>query len=165
MKNGHVTIPYEKTIYAWNPRLAFNSQLNVLEIVGSNDYANTFHQMMSTAGTFSVAPYSLFKGDMNFEVAHSQNVGTLVFSGYGHSGLTKVYIITQNSNWNKIESSDNYLKNFKHPYRHPGVVGNDYWDYGVVEEKNKIYLIGGYTSSLDQNTIQTVDFTQSFPTK
>ena len=32
--------------------------------------------------------------DEFFEVVNSANVGTLVFSGYGHSGSTQVYIIT-----------------------------------------------------------------------
>ena len=108
--------------------------------------------MMSTAGSFSDAPDSLFDGDDHFEVAYSQNVGTLVFSGYDHSGLTQVYIVTQNSNWNKIESSDKYLN----PFQNPGSSSN-YYGYGVVEEKGKIYLVGGYSNSY-QDSIQVVDF-------
>ena len=48
--------------------------------------------MMKVDGSFSDASNSLFDGDYRFEVVHSQNVGTLVFSGHGHSGLTQVYI-------------------------------------------------------------------------
>ena len=58
---------------------------------------------------------ALFNGDSYFEVCYSRNAGTLVFSGYGHSGATQVYIITQNSNWNKVESSDKYLSSFQNP--------------------------------------------------
>ena len=121
--------------------------------------------MMKVDGSFSDASNSLFDGDYRFEVVHSQNVGTLVFSGVGHSGSTLVYIITQNSNWNKVESSDKYLSDFQNP-----VPGSDYFGYGMVEQDDKIYLVGGYTttdiyyngytgySSSYQNTVQVVNF-------
>ena len=70
---------------------------------------------MTLTGIFSNATDSLFNGDAYFEVVNSANVGTLIFSGDGHSGLTKVYIITQNSNWDKIKTSDKYLSSFQNP--------------------------------------------------
>ena len=42
---------------------------------------------------------------------YSPNVGTIVFSGWDIT----TYIITQNSNWNTIESSENYLNSFQNP--------------------------------------------------
>ena len=149
LEDGQFEIPYSTKF----PGLTFNKQLESLEIIGdwSSD-KNKNHQLMSPAGSFSEAPGSLFDGDDHFEVAYSQNVGTLVFSGYRHSGSTQVYIVTQNSNWNKIESSDKYLN----PFRNPGSSSN-YYGYGVAEEKGKIYLVGGYSNSY-QDTIQVVDF-------
>ena len=81
--------------------------------------------MMTVAGSFSNASNSLFNGDYRFEVVHSQIVGTLVFSGCGHSGLTQMYIITQNPDWNTIVSSDKYLSPFQNP--HPVL---DYYGFG-----------------------------------
>ena len=112
---------------------------------------------MSTAGIFSDATDSLFNGDKNFELAFSENVGTLVFSGWGHDGSTQVYIITQNSNWNKIEDSDKYLDSFQNPDP-----SSDYDSYGVVAHEDKIYLIGGYSnfegSFTYHNTVQVINF-------
>ena len=132
---------------------AFNSQLGILEVIGDRySSSNTNHKMMTVAGSFSDASDSLFNGDYYFEVVHSQNVGTLVFSGYGHSGSTLVYIITQNSNWSKVESSDKYLSDFQNPKP-----GYNYYYFGVVEQDDKIYLVGGFTGSY-QNTVQVVNF-------
>ena len=108
--------------------------------------------MMSITGIFSDPPDLLFDGDKHFEVAHSENVGTLVFSGWGHQGSTQVYIITNNPKWNKIESSDKYLNPFKNP-----TSARDYYLYGVVEKDDKIYLVGGW--STNGKTIQYIDFT------
>ena len=94
----------------------------------------------------------MFNGDYQFEVVHSQNVGTLVFSGYGHKGQTQVYIITQNPDWNTIVSSEKYLSPFQNPYP----VSN-YYDFGVVEQDNTIYLVGGWAGSY-QHTIQVINF-------
>ena len=118
---------------------------------------------MSTAGIFSDATDSLFNGDKNFELAFSENVGTLVFSGWGHDGSTQVYIITQNSNWNKIEDSDKYLDSFHNPDP-----SSDYDSYGVIAHEDKIYLIGGYSnfqgSVTYHNTIQVINFSNlQFP--
>ena len=88
VKNGQFTIPYSTKF----PALTFNSHSSELEVIG--DYAdleNKNHQMMTVDGSFSDASNLLFNGDQRFEVVHSQNVGTIVFSGYGHSGLTQVY--------------------------------------------------------------------------
>ena len=87
-----------------------------------------------------------------FEVAYSENVGTLVFSGFGHSGSTRVYIISQNSNWNKIESSNKYLSPFQNPDP-----SSDYYGYGILEHEERIYLIGGQSGRY-QNTIQVINF-------
>ena len=138
MKNGQFTIPFSTKF----PGLVFNVQLNSLEVIGDwYNGSNKNHRMMSTAGSFSDASNSLFNGDLQFEVCYSQNAGTLVFSGYTHRGATQVYIITQNSNWNKIESSDNYLSSFPNPNQ---ILPNfGYFGFGVVEQDDKIYLIGG----------------------
>ena len=112
VKNGQFTIPFTTQF----PGLVFNIQLGSLEVIGdwwSNSNKN--HQMMTTAGSFSDASGSLFDGHDFFEVCYSQNAGTLVFSGWGHGGATQVYIITQNSNWNQVESSDKYLSSFQNP--------------------------------------------------
>ena len=149
VKNGKFKIPYSTDF----PVLVFNSQSSRLEIIG--DYwasSNKNHRLMTITGIFSNATDSSFHGDAYFEVVHSANVGTLVFSGYGHSGLTKVYIITQNSNWDKIKSSDKYLS----PFQNPGP-GSNYYGYGVVEQEDKIYLVGGYSSG-HRNTIQVINF-------
>ena len=116
---------------------------------------------MTIDGLFSDAPDSLFNGDYHFEVAYSQNVGTLVFSGDGHDKPIEVYVITQNSNWNKLASSDKYLTPFKNPGSR-----SDYYGNGVVELADKIYLVGGYSgmvySGSEQSVthIQTIDFTK-----
>ena len=78
-------------------------------------------------------------------------VGTLVFSGYVHIGATQVYIITQNSNWNQVESSDKYLSSFQNP----SSWGGDYYGFGVVEQDDNIYLIGGYTGSFQNGLFRS----------
>ena len=149
MKSGQFTIPYS-TSY---PGLSFNNQLNILEVIGDwGIMSNQNHKMMTTAGSFSDAPDSLFNGDYLFEVVYSENVGTLIFSGHGHGGSIQVYIITQNSNWNKIESSDKYLNSFENP-----ASSSDHHNFGVVEHGDKIYLVGVYLGG-SQNTIQVVNF-------
>ena len=85
-------------------------------------------------------------------MVHSQSVGTLVFSGAGHGGSTQVYIITQNSKWDQINSSNKYLSPFQNP--NPNF---DYHGYGVVEQEDKIYLVGG-DSGRYQNIIQVINF-------
>ena len=89
VKCGQFEIPYS----ASSPRITFNNQLNVLEVIGDNDdeTPNKNHKMMTIAGSFSDAPDSLFNGDYSFEVTYSENVGTLVFSGRGHGGSCHVY--------------------------------------------------------------------------
>ena len=109
--------------------------------------------MMTFVGLFSNASDPLFNGEKAFETTYSENVGTLVFSGRGHGGFTHVYIITQNKNWNKIESSKKYLS----PLKNAGS-GSDYWGFGVVARNDKIYLVGGYSDGY-LNTIQCIDFT------
>ena len=81
---------------------------------------------------------SLKKPTVYFEVCNSPSSGTLVFSGYLHSGAPKVYIITQNSNWNPVESYYKYLDSFQIPGS-----GSRYHGFGVVEQDDKIYLLGG----------------------
>ena len=58
---------------------------------------------------------------------------------------TLVYIITQNSDWNKIGSDENYLKDFQNPSNSFFSSGSSYHSYAVLEEKDKIYLTGGQT--------------------
>ena len=136
VKNGQFTIPFH-TDY---PLITFNSQLSSLEIIGEWwDSTNKNHQLMTTAGIFSDAPDSLFDGERKFEVAYSKNVGTLILSGSGHSGYTQVYIVTQNLNWNKIESSNKFLSPFHNPS------GSDLEGFGAIEHEKKVYLIGGWT--------------------
>jgi hypothetical protein len=152
VKNDKFTIPFSTEF----PGLAFNVQLNSLEIIGDfYSISNKNHQMMTTAGSYADASGSLFNGDFSFEVCYSRNAGTLVFSGFGHGGATQVYIITQNSNWNQVESSDKYLSSFQNP-----TSSSSYWDFGVVEQDDKIYLIGGYTGNY-QNTIQVLNLKNS----
>ena len=50
-------------------------------------------------------------------------------------------------------SSDKYLS----PFQNPDPVSRYYYAYGVVEQENKIYLVGGYTENY-QNTIQVINF-------
>ena len=148
MKTGEFKIPYSTF-----PGIVFNGELNRLEIIGDfRDRSNKNHTLMTITGIFSDAADSLFNGDAYFEVAHSANVGTLVFSGDGHNGLMQVYIITKNSNWEKIKSSDKYLS----PFQNPGP-RSDYFGYGVVEQEDRIYLVGGYSGEY-QNTIQVINF-------
>ena len=99
----------------------------------------------------------MFDGDYYFEVAHSERVGTLVFSGDGHNGICEVYIITQNSNWNEIGSSDKYLSPFINTSEEPGSKNNNYRGYGVVEHMDNIYLVGGNDDGY-QSTIQFINF-------
>ena len=110
---------------------------------------------MTITGIFSTATDSLFYGDRLFEVIHSANVGTLVFSRDGHSGSPQVYIITQNLNWDKIKSSDKYLSPFQNPNPSLDEVwpSSGYYGYGVVNHEEKIYLVGGYADGSKQNTI------------
>ena len=110
---------------------------------------------MTTAGSFSDASGSLFDGDYRFKVCYSKNAGTLVFSGDGHGGATQVYIITQNSNWSKIENSDKYLNPFQNPSNSSGYRG-----FGVVEQDDKIYLIGGASDGY-RNEIQILNLQNS----
>ena len=148
VKNGQFTIPY-KTRF---PGLTFNSHSSELEIIGDwYSHTNKNHQMMTVTGSFSNVSNSLFDGDDYFEVVHSQNVGTLVFSGHGHYRI-KVYIITQNPDWNTIDSSDKYLSRFRNP-----APGYGYHGYGVVEHENKIYLVGGWARNA-QKGIQFINF-------
>jgi len=153
VKNGQFTIPFSTGL----PGLVFNLQLQCLEIIGDwfDSSLNKNHQMMTTTGSFSEASGSLFNGEYKFEVCHSKSAGTLVISGYGHSGKTQVYIITQNTNWNTIESSDKYLSSFQNPSPN-----SDYWGFGVAELDDKIYLIGG-TSGGYQTTIKVLDLENS----
>ena len=82
VKNGQFTIPFSTRF----PGMTFNSQLKSLEIIGDRFHvSNKYHQMMTTAGTFSDKSDSLFNGDYHFEVVNTQNVGTLVLSGVGHT--------------------------------------------------------------------------------
>jgi len=138
VKNGQITIPYSTYL----PALVFNDQLGFLEIIGDTQSSRNYnHKWMTPAGKFRRQRGSLFNGDYDFEVCYSQNAGTLVFSGYGHSGATQVYIITQNSNWNQVENSDKYLSSFQNP-------GNSHYiGFGVVEHDDMIYLMGGYSTS------------------
>jgi len=148
--NGQFTIPFHTD----HPLITFNIQLRSLEIIGDWwDSTNKNHQLMNTAGIFSEAPDPLFDGEMTFEVAYSKNVGTLILSGSGHSGYTQVYIVTQNSNWNNVESSNKFLSPFHNPS------GSDLMGFGAVEHENKVYIIGGWTELGYQNTIQSIDFT------
>ena len=150
VKNGEFKIPYSTEL----PSLVFNSQSSRLKIIGDRYFrSNKNHKLMTITGIFSNAADSLFNGDVSFEVAHSPKVGTLVFSGAGYSGSTRVYIITQNSDWDKIKSSDKYLSPFQNPDP-----SSDYYGYGVVEQENKIYLVGGFTGGRHQNTIQVINF-------
>merc|ERR1712127_885205 len=81
----------------------------------------------------------------------------LVFSEFGHSGATQVYIITQNSNWNQVESSDKHLSSFQNPSS-----SSNYYAFGVVEQDDKIYLIGGYSDSYQTfNEIQILNLQNS----
>ena len=147
VKKGQFTIPFSTSF----PGLVFNIQSSSLEIIGDMySSLNKNHQMMSTAGLFSDVANSLFNSDYLFEVGYSDNVGTLVFSGDGHSGSSQVYIITQNSDWNTIESSDKYLNPFQIPN---SPESTNYYSFGVVEQEDKIYLIGGYSVGY-QNTVQ-----------
>jgi hypothetical protein len=116
---------------------------------------------MTTAGSFSYAYGSLFNGDYHFEVCYSRNAGTLVFSGYKNrygqyeERATQVYIITQNSNWNQVESTDKYLSSFQNPSS-----SSSFYGFGVVEQDDKIYLIGGLTGSR-RNEIQILNLQNS----
>ena len=152
LKNGQFVIPFSTD----HPGITFNRELNSLEIIGDYyDSSNTNHQRMTIDGSFSEAPDAFYNGEYGFEVAYSKNVGSLVFSGYGHGGSTQVYIITQNSNWNKITTSDKYLA----PFESPNPSFDHYFDFGVVEKEDKIYLVGGYTGSYSYNScIQVVNF-------
>jgi len=149
VNNGQFIIPYSTAF----PGLAFNEQLNSLEVIGDFDTSsNKNHQMMTIDGLFSSASGSLFDGDYHFEVVYSKNVGTLVFSGFGHNGNTQTYIITQNSNWDKITTSDKYLNSFQNPKS-----GSEYYNFGVVEQYGKIYLIGGYDGKNIYNDVRVLD--------
>jgi len=150
VKNGQFTIPDSQRLMY--PSLVFNARLNSLEIIGDFwDRSNKNHRMMTIAGSFSDVSGSLFDGDDSFEVCYSQNVGTLVFSGVGRKGATQVYIITQNPNWNQIESSDKYLSSFQNPRSGDEGETNDFYSFGVVEQDEKIYLIGGYSDAYEND--------------
>jgi len=95
---------------------------------------------MTTAGLFSTVSDSLFGGDILFEVAYSENVGTLVFSGHKDNRYTEVYIISPNSNWEQITHQDKYLKRSRISYS--GACS--YSGFAVTEHKNKIFIIGGH---------------------
>ena len=67
VKNDQFTIPFTTK----QAVIAFNNQLNSLEVIGDwHDKTNQNHMIMTTTGSFSDASDSLFEGEMQFEVVH-----------------------------------------------------------------------------------------------
>merc|ERR1719500_489487 len=150
IKQGQYNMPYA----AQFPRLVYNSQKNVLEIIGDfYDGTNTNHMMMEVDnGSFTRVSNSLFVGDQYFKVAYTKNVGTVVFSGYNHGGATQLYIVTQNENWAAVTSTNKYLN----PFETPDPTGYYYY-YGVTEHQDTLYLIGGYCNGQYSSIVQSLN--------
>jgi len=101
--NGQFKIPFSTSL----PAVVFNSQFDSLEVMGDYHSSNENHVMMAIDGTFTNVTDSLFTGRSVFAVCHTKSVGTIqMVTGLDY---TEVKIITQNSNWEKVESLNNNL--------------------------------------------------------
>ena len=104
---GKHKMPYSSKL----PSIAFNVDLQVLEIVG--DYytgENGNHWQMNESG-FHKVQNSLYVRQAYSTLVYTPNVGTLVIGG--DQNLQSVYILTQKTTWPEIAASNNNLSDIQ----------------------------------------------------
>jgi len=108
-KIGSYSIPYESEF----PRIAYNSQLGLLEVVGDydpeseNSYdsnSNRLHFRMNDTGTFSRVISSLWSPVQYGSLVYTKSSGTLCIGGYTTKALYSTQIVTANSDWENQRS-------------------------------------------------------------
>ena len=77
IKNGQYQVPYP----AYQPNLAYNYQLSVLEVIGDYWSRSGFHLQLDSSGNFNQYQNSLYTPDMYSTIVHSKNVGTICIGG------------------------------------------------------------------------------------
>ena len=140
-------VPYP----SYQPNLAYNRQLSVLEVVGDYWSKSGFHlQLDDSTGKFTQYQNSFYTADLYSTIVYSENVGTICIGG--KNGGQNVYIITQNENWNLLDrETENSLSN---------ILSTGFKYFGSTSNQNSIYLVGGTGSTSASGKVQMIDFDQ-----
>ena len=92
----------------------------------------------------------IYETDLYSTIVYVKNIGTLCIGGYRKD--QKVYIVTQNQDWQNINNSDKFLNEIE---------GTAYGYFGATVHENAVYLVGGFSSVNGysaKNYVQFVDF-------
>jgi hypothetical protein len=143
-KQGKYKIPYTADF----PRIAYNDQLSMLEVVG--DYSatsytadsNSYHYRMSENGQFSSAQSSLWSPVLYGSLVYVESVGTLCLGGYNGSASYATQIVTPNTDWASVSPDNYYLADYSSDTFLPHQVG--YEGLGVTTNGNVLYIASGY---------------------